>query len=204
MTKPTNFPFIKDTVSYRQEQTVSPYSLPGQLYDTPIGKHVHTAYVWRVVFYFSISISFLLSLILIYLFNTLPVHIVVEQVTSKGFLKSPPALLEYNYDLTPSIFIDFMNKTILSDEKNKYIKFMSDEVKSEIQKYTKIYHLGRNTKLTNVKVDDMTFKGQLISSENKHILNVTAVIKRIDLNKPQDIYINPFGLYINKINIQGL
>ncbi|WP_119344320.1 hypothetical protein [Facilibium subflavum] len=203
----TSFPFGKEVRAYKQSEVVTPFQKQGQLYDKPIGQHLHRAYIWRVAFFASSGISLLFSLVLVSIFNANPYTIIVEQVTNKGFLKSPPAILRQDYSITPAVLSGFLKSILLNmDKVDQYTDFLSSEAKSELQKMQSNFskQQWQRMRFTDFNISGMAFTGKLVDQNNHDILNVKGSFSQTNLDGHKEVKINPLGIYINTISIQRL
>ena len=202
--QPTSFPFGKEIQSYRQHEIVTPFQKQGQRYDRPIGQLLYYGHMWRIVFFIIMIFSVFLGFILIAMLNTSPYKILIEQVTNKGYLKSPPVLLSPNYEVTPVVLSAFVKKMLtdekiynsnnhfISDSALQVIKNIPDEVKPELL----------TAKLIHFRINKTSFSGRLIDKNNILLASITGKFSHKILDNSTGVDINPLGIYINRISIQ--
>ena len=205
--QPASFPFGKEVQRYQQAEVVTPYHKLGQKYDKPIGDAVYKAYIWRVIFFWASGVSFLLSLILIAYLNALPSRILVEQVTDKGFLKSPPVFLSPSYNMSADVLKHFVHWLMIGSLKNNNYNDFVDEKSLNALKQ-KLLGL-KSEKLKNATFNQFNmvgdnFTGELVDANGKVILAITGKFKHQAPASKQEVKINPLGIYIDNLSIQRL
>jgi len=202
--QPTSFPFGKEVQSYRQNEVVTPFQAQGQRYDRPIGQMLYYAYIWRIVFFAVMVFAIFLGFILIAILNASPYKILIEQVTNKGYLKSPPVLLSPNYEITPAVLSSFVKK-MLTDESvyNNNSHFVSDDALKTIQSIPhEIKQKLLTSKFIHFRINKTHFSSRIIDKNNTVFASVAGKFSHKILDSSEDIDINPLGIYINHISIQ--
>ena len=205
--QPSGFPFGKEVQSYRQTEVITPFQKQNQLFDKPIGQLIHKAYIWRVVFFSGVGVSFLLSLILVGYLNSIPYKILVEQVTSKGFLKSPPELLSPNYTVSQTVLEEFVKSLLINDQSGGvYSKFL-DEASQLALKQGVVGVAQSELKAATFDkftMNDLNFSGELVDKEGTAILVVSGQFGHQPLTTREQVKINPLGIYIQNLAIERL
>ncbi len=205
--QPTSYPFGKEIQTYRQSEVITPFQPLGQAFDKPVGKYVQKAYMWRLVFFISSTVAFIFSLILISFFNATPYHIITEQITNKGYLKSPPALLGLRYTLPTPILAEFVKQSLFEPmhqlEGNSYISL---EAKEAIKEEAQWMHQLSANKVVFDKfvINGMSFAGELVDDKGNPLANMTGMFSQTTINSPDKVKTNPLGIYINRLSIQRL
>lgn len=202
--QPTSFPFGKEVQSYRQHEVVTPFQTQSQRYDRPIGQMLYYAYIWRIVFFAVMVVSIFLGFILIATLNASPYKILIEQVTNKGYLKSPPVLLSPNYEVTPAVLSAFVKK-MLTDESvyNSNDHFASDEALRTIQNIPEeIKAKLLTSRFIHFRINKTHFSGRVMDENNTVFASVAGTFSHKILDKSKDVDINPLGIYIDRVLIQ--
>lgn len=217
---PTNFPFGKDIRPFRYGEVETPFSAQGQLYDIPIGRWRHKAYIWRLVFFVNMSIIFLLTLILILILNSNPFSVTVSEVTSKGYVKDVGAL-KLNQKPSNQMFESFLEKSLnvfvsyLAQHKNlndtskklNIMKFWSEEAKSQLNSFLVVQNVDQ------IKVKNCQFTGnnvlecalQLKLGDNSSLDYImTAKINQTTPQNERVIYLNPLGINVENVRIKPI
>ncbi|WP_116963295.1 hypothetical protein [Fastidiosibacter lacustris] len=205
--QPNSFPFGKEVQSYRQAEVITPFQKQNQLFDKPIGQLVYKSYIWRVVFFCGVGFNFILTLILIAYFNTIPYKILVEQITNKGFLKSPPQILSPNYIVNEAVVAEFIKSMLLSVKGDKAYESFVDEVSwSILQAGLKSFNKTQMTQsvFKNFMINGNNFSVELVDKNNKAILMISGRFVHQPLETQKQVNINPLGIYIQKLTIQRL
>ncbi|WP_119327709.1 hypothetical protein [Cysteiniphilum halobium] len=205
--QPSGFPFGKEVLSYRQTEVITPFQKQNQLFDKPIGQLIHKAYVWRVVFFCGVSLSFILSLILVGYLNAIPYKILVEQVTSKGFLKSPPEFLSPNYTVSQTVLAGFIKSLLVNGQAGGiYHSFLDEDsqlaLKQGVLGISKI-DLEAAT-FDKFRVNALNFSGELVDKSGKAILEVSGQFGHRPLTAKEQVKLNPLGIYIQNLAIERL
>jgi len=205
--QPSGFPFGKEVQSYRQTEVITPFQKQNQLFDKPIGQLIYKAYVWRVVFFCGAGFSFILSLILVGYLNSIPYKILVEQVTSKGFLKSPPEFLSPNYTVSQAVLEGFVKSLIASDQGSDiYNSFLDED--SQLALKESIAGISKSklktTTFDKFIMNDLNFSGELVDNKGVAILVVSGQFGHQPLTTKEQVKLNPLGIYIQNLAIERL
>lgn len=205
--QPTSFPFGKEIRSYKQPEITTPFQRQGQTFDRPIGQSVQSAYIWRIVFFIATFCSLLFVLVLINLLNSIPYRIVVEQITDKGYLKSPPVFLNLDYQVSEPILAAFIKHHVLNLRNFDQLQdFLSEDAEKALEQQKALL---KNSSLKSLDFSDFSihgtsFNGVLLNHQGKPVLSVSGSFSQKTLDELQDLSINPLGIYIDKILIQRL
>ena len=194
-----NYPFGKETSSYRQSETITPYQKEGQILDTKIGKYLKISSFWRLIFLISISISGILSLSLISLYNTNPYGIIIEPITSKGYIANYPSLLKEDINADKALFSIFVLNNVLN-KKNRYNTYLSTIVKKTLLDFDNEKSKIKFIKWNNLIIKNNKFKGEIVDN-SKIIWDISGLFNQKYSSFKNDIIKNPLHIYIEQITI---
>jgi len=100
-----------EAVNYNYGEITTPYQLPGQRFDAPIGSLRENALMWRMGTFISMGLSAVLILLLIFQIYQ-PLHsIMAVQITPKGFVRSVAPLTE-EYTIPKGVSEQFIKNYI--------------------------------------------------------------------------------------------
>ena len=207
----TNFPFGQEVKSFNSGEVITPYHLPAQILDRPIGQIHHKAYLWRVGTVVASCFSLFLLLIFILLLNSSPFTMFVLGLTDDGFLKQV-SVLQNRYKIPPKSYENFLSTTLtgpLSGAEKQaeiwYKNFVSDEAKEDIKRNFVLHTITPGTlKVTNFSIsNEDEFKAILTYTNKENFLrsfHISGSIIHFTPQKHNLILANPLGFYLAKMN----
>jgi hypothetical protein len=207
----TNFPFGQEVKSFNSGEVVTPYHLPAQILDRPIGQIHHRAYLWRIGTVVASCFSLFLLLIFILLSNSSPFTVYVLGITDSGFLKQV-SVLQNRYKIPPKSYENFLSTTLtgpLTGAKKEaevwYENFVSEEAKEDIKRNFILYTITPGTlKITGFSISsEDEFKAILAYTNKKNFsrsFHISGTIIDFTPQKHDLIMANPLGFYLAKIN----
>ena len=205
--QPSGFPFGKEVQSYRQTEVITPFQRQNQLFDKPIGQWIYKAYVWRITFFCGTGLSFILSLVLVGYLNSIPYKILVEQVTSKGFLKAPSEFLSPDYTVSKPVLEGFVKSLLINEPTSGiYNNFLDEDSQQTLKKGIEAISMIKLKSATfnNFTMNDLNFSGELVDQNKTAILVVSGRFSHQPLVTKEEVRLNPLGIYIQNLAIERL
>ncbi len=217
-----------EAVNYNYGEIITPYQLPGQRFDFPIGLLREKALMWRMGTFISMGLSGALILLLIFQIYQ-PLHsITAVQMTPKGFVRSVSTLTE-EYTIPKGVseqFIKnyiaaFFSKAGLKELTEKDRSFIEDFSSSAVQKnyLSLLDQINHNNLAEPVEISEVNLVGpnvyQAKWSQEIKDASTGEVVERenyagqfiVTFVTPEDkalIMQNPLGFHVKDLTWQKL
>jgi len=217
-----------EALNYNYGEIITPYQLPGQRFDSPIGAFREKALMWRLGTFISMGLSGALILLLILQIYQ-PLHSVIAvQMTPKGFVRSA-APLTNEYTLPSNVSEQFIKnyigaffskeglESLIQKDKNFIQAFSSKEV---TQSYLNLLEQINHEDLAQpIEISEVNLIGpntyQAHWSQELKDASTGEVVERsnysgkfiVDFITPETqelILQNPLGFYVKDLNFEKL
>lgn len=202
MNAPTSFPFGKELKSYRVGTVETPFKQRGQDFDHAFGDYIRRAYHWRLGFFLSALLSFLLIIIILISLNTSPYKVFSISLSNHG-LVTQSGIIENHYSINENSYRDVLVAMLRSfhvqGKTGGIASFISKTARQRIEKYISINDLSPSFLIKNFKIRAGGRFSADLYTDKKKIAIVGRFEKSIFINEDL-IKLNPFGLYLKNIS----
>lgn len=201
MSLQTNFPFGKESNSYKVGVVETPFKKKGQEFDFSFGNYIRLAYYWRLGCFSYLLISSILMVILLFSLNTSPYKIFTISLNEQGMI-TQSGILQDEYMISKNSYQNILgtmlNGLLVQGQKPGAVSFVSEGAAESINRFITTYKINSPFRIINFDIKNGGSFIATISVGNKMISVIGDFDKSIFINAKL-IKSNPYGLYLKKI-----